>query len=56
MALLLRQLTRRLGALAELNEVIAPETQAQIQQLSIAQLEYLGEALLDFSATTELVA
>lgn len=54
--MILRLLTRRLGALAELNEVITPEVQAQIQQLSIAQLEDLGEALLDFSATTDLAA
>lgn len=39
--LVLRLLTRRFGQMA-------PETRSQIQQLPIAQLEELGEALLDF--------
>jgi predicted transposase/invertase (TIGR01784 family) len=47
-SLILRLLTRRLGA-------VDPQIQAQIRQLSIAQLEDLGEALLDFSAATDLV-
>ena len=40
--LIVRQLTRRLGAVPQ-------ASQNQIQTLSIAQLEDLGEALLDFS-------
>ncbi len=48
-SLVLRQLTRRVGEL--------PTTvQAQIQGLSIAQVEDLGEALLDFSSRSELEA
>lgn len=46
-SLVLRQLTRRLSQ-------VAPEVRAQIQQLPVAQLEELGEALLDFSSTQEL--
>jgi predicted transposase YdaD len=46
--LVLRQLTRRLGN-------IEPKLQTQIQQLSSEQLEALGEALLDFSVTQDLV-
>ena len=42
-----RQLTRRFGA-------IAPEIQAQIQTLSVEELENLGEALLDFSQAADL--
>jgi predicted transposase/invertase (TIGR01784 family) len=45
--LILRQLTHRFGA-------IAPETEAQIRTLSLAQLEELSEALLDFSALPDL--
>ena len=45
--LVLRQLTRRVGELA-------PEMRAQIQQLRVAQLEELGEALLDFSSMQDL--
>ena len=45
--LVLRQLTRRLGQLA-------PEMRSQIQQLTVAQLEELGEALLDFSSVQDL--
>jgi len=48
-ALLLRLLTRRIGR-------ITPEIQARIQQLTISQLEDLGEALLDFSQPTDLTA
>lgn len=47
--LALRQLTRRLGT-------VSPQLQAQIQQLSSIQVEALGEALLDFSTTQDLVA
>ncbi|WP_341526728.1 DUF4351 domain-containing protein [Nostoc sp. UHCC 0302] len=47
--LALRQLTRRLGQ-------VPPQLQAQIQQLSSSQVEALGEALLDFSTTQDLVA
>ena len=48
-AMLLRILTRGIGSLT-------PEIQAQIQTLSISQLEDLGEALLDFSQPTDLTA
>ncbi len=47
-ALVLRQLTRRIG-------VLASEIQERIRGLSIAQLEDLAEALLDFSQPTDLV-
>ncbi|MBN3870117.1 DUF4351 domain-containing protein [Nostoc sp. JL33] len=46
--LILRQLTRRFGA-------IEPEIEQQIRTLSIAQLEELAEALLDFSSQSDLV-
>lgn len=46
--LILRQVTRRFGT-------ISPQLQECIQRLSIPQLEELGEALLDFSAMTDLV-
>jgi Domain of unknown function (DUF4351) len=46
-ALILRQLTRRIGN-------VTPAMQAQVQALSINQLESLGEALLDFSEPTDL--
>jgi predicted transposase/invertase (TIGR01784 family) len=45
--LVLRQLTRRFGA-------ISPTTEAQIRQLSLSQLEAIGEALLDFSSLSDL--
>ncbi len=45
--LVLRLLTRRFGQLT-------PETQLQIQQLPVTQLEELGEALLDFSSMQDL--
>lgn len=48
-ALILRQLERRMGA-------VAPEFRWQIQRLSAAQLEELGEALLDFSSIQDLIA
>ena len=46
--LILRQLTRRFGTLD-------PKLRAQVLQLSIAQLEELGEALLDFSLIQDLI-
>jgi predicted transposase YdaD len=46
-ALILRQLTRRIGELA-------PEMRSQVQALSLAQLESLGEALLDFAEAGDL--
>ena len=45
--LVLRQLARRVGQ-------ITPETLEQIQQLPLAQLEELGEALLDFASMQDL--
>jgi predicted transposase YdaD len=47
LALILRQLTRRVGA-------VSPEAEAQIHALSLAQLDALGEALLDFSQPSDL--
>ena len=44
-----RLLTRRIGA-------ITPQLQSQIQELTIVQLEELGEALLDFTDASNLVA
>ena len=46
-AVIMRQLNRRIG-------LLTPEIQARIQSLLIAQLEDLGEALLDFSQSTDL--
>jgi predicted transposase YdaD len=46
-ALILRQLTRRLGS-------IAPAQETQIRALSLTQLEDLGEALLDFTQPSDL--
>ncbi len=46
--LILRQLTRRLGA-------IEPETEEQIRALSITQLEDLAEALLDFTSQSNVI-
>jgi Domain of unknown function (DUF4351) len=46
-SLILRQLTRRIG-------MIVPNIESQIVTLSIAQLESLGEALLDFSTAADL--
>lgn len=46
--LILRQLTRRLGA-------IEPAIEQQIRTLSITQLEELAEALLDFTSHSDLV-
>ncbi|HEY9728191.1 MAG TPA: DUF4351 domain-containing protein, partial [Chroococcales cyanobacterium] len=45
----MRLLTRRLGE-------VTPQVQERIQNLSIAQLENLGEALLDFTNVTDLEA
>ncbi len=46
--IVLRQLTRRIGD-------VSPELRSKIQALSLPQLEALGEALLDFSAPSDLV-
>jgi len=46
--LVLRQLNRRVG-------VVSPKLQAQIEALSLSQLEALAEALLDFSEVEDLV-
>jgi hypothetical protein len=46
-SLILRLLSRRIG-------IIASNTEAQIAMLSVSQLESLGEALLDFSSSTDL--
>ncbi|HEY9828395.1 MAG TPA: DUF4351 domain-containing protein [Stenomitos sp.] len=46
-ALILRLLTRRIGD-------VSPDVRSQIQALSLAQLEALGEALLDFTAPSDL--
>jgi predicted transposase/invertase (TIGR01784 family) len=47
-ALILRQLSRRIGS-------VAPSVLVQVQSLSLAQLESLGEALLDFTEAGDLV-
>ncbi|MFE1744905.1 Rpn family recombination-promoting nuclease/putative transposase [Coleofasciculus sp. H7-2] len=47
LSLIMRQLARRLGAVDQ-------QMQERIQALPIAQLEELGEALLDFTAPTDL--
>jgi flagellar biosynthesis/type III secretory pathway protein FliH len=49
LALLNRQLNRRFGSLS-------PQLQERIDNLSIAQLEELGEALLDFTTIEDLEA
>lgn len=46
-SLILRQLTRRVG-------ILSPATRSQVESLSLAQLESLGEALLDFSGSSDL--
>ncbi len=48
-SLIIRQLTRKLG---ELN----PETIDRINQLTLEQLESLGDALLDFNAMEDLLS
>ncbi len=45
--LVLRLLTRKVGQ-------ISPEVRSHIQQLPLAQLEELGEALLDFDSIQDL--
>ncbi|KAI9129828.1 Rpn family recombination-promoting nuclease/putative transposase [Acaryochloris sp. CCMEE 5410] len=47
-SLILRQLTRRIGD-------VSPELRSQIQSLSLDQIEALGEALLDFTESSDLV-
>lgn len=47
LTLIRRLLNRKVGALSD-------ELQAQIQRLSVTQLEELGEALLDFDGLTDL--
>jgi predicted transposase/invertase (TIGR01784 family) len=49
LSLLNRQLNRRFGSLS-------PQLQERVENLSIPQLEELGEALLDFSAVADLEA
>lgn len=46
-SLIIRQLTRQVGA-------IAPEMISRIQSLSLAQIDLLGEALLDFEQLADL--
>ncbi|PPS42774.1 DUF4351 domain-containing protein [Chroococcidiopsis sp. TS-821] len=48
-SLILRLLNRRIGA-------VDSQLQTQIQQLSLSQLEELGEALLDFTEITNLIS
>ena len=48
-ALILRLLARRTGE-------IPPETKTRIRQLSLEQLEDLGEILLDFTSQEDLIA
>ncbi|MCG9890738.1 MAG: DUF4351 domain-containing protein [Thermosynechococcaceae cyanobacterium MS004] len=47
LSLVLRQLSRRFGS-------ISPNSQAQIQALSLPQIEALSDALLDFSSSDDL--
>jgi predicted transposase/invertase (TIGR01784 family) len=49
LSLILRQLVRRLGT-------IQPETENCIRQLSVQELENLGEAVLDFNQPSDLTA
>ena len=48
-ALILRQLTRRVGN-------VSIESEIQVKALSLARLEELGEALLDFTQMGDLLA
>ena len=45
----IRLLTRRIGT-------VPPQLQAQVQSLSIEQLDELSEALFDFASATDLTA
>ena len=47
-SLILRLLNRRIGG-------VSPESRSQIQSLSLDQIEALGEALLDFTESADLV-
>lgn len=49
LSMTMRLLRRRIGE-------ISPTTEERIRALSLSQLEDLGEALLDFSAPTDLTA
>ncbi|MDY6805188.1 MAG: DUF4351 domain-containing protein [Cyanobacteriota bacterium] len=49
LAMIYRQLPRRIGT-------IAPELRHRLSELSLPQLEDLGEALLDFSRSEDLIA
>jgi predicted transposase YdaD len=56
-ALILRQLNRRVGNISIADADGKPcDLEAQIKTLPLAQLEELGEALLDFSQVADLVA
>ncbi|WP_317111702.1 DUF4351 domain-containing protein [Chroococcidiopsis sp. SAG 2025] len=48
LSLTLRQLMRRIGE-------VTPQLQAQIQNLTTAQIEELGVALLDFRDASDLI-
>ena len=45
----IRLLTRRIG-------IVPPQLQAQVQSLSIEQLDRLSEALFDFASAADLTA
>jgi predicted transposase/invertase (TIGR01784 family) len=47
-SIILRLLNRRIGS-------VTPKLQSQIEALSLAEIEALGEALLDFTSETDLV-
>jgi F0F1-type ATP synthase membrane subunit b/b' len=47
-ALVLRQLARQI-------KTVSPSLEEKVRQLSIEQVEVLGEALFDFSSETDLV-
>jgi predicted transposase YdaD len=47
-SLIFRQLARRIGN-------VSPELRSQVEALSLAQIEALGEALLDFEELSDLV-
>ncbi|ABW31199.1 conserved hypothetical protein [Acaryochloris marina MBIC11017] len=51
-SLILRQLTRRIG---DVSPEMRSQIRSQIQSLSLDQIEALGEALLDFTETADLV-